>query len=699
MICSPDLPEGIDDGGKALAQAFVNGLRPPMRRNVDVWAQEERYVSSESGSPKPGKWENDYAPELIEPMRCMSFDHPARTITWKKSAQVGGSETGLNLIGSIIQDNPCPILVILPTTEEIKNWVRIKFQPMVDATPPLRERVRDIKSRDEDSSTMTFKRFPGGWLRVTGANSSSGLQMISVRVIIYEEVSEYPFDVDGRGDPVDLGHARRKAYEGREKEVFISTPGVKGSCRITKRYEESDQRIYFMPCPHCGTWQPFVWSQFDHEASPPVYICKANGCVIAETEKRAMRLKGMWIKTFPGDGAPHDYVFAEDIDKLGDRANPDVLMDGRQPGFAINALYSSTESWSELARAYHKALDGDELMKVFAQQCLGEPWEASGEAPDAEKLFDRRVQYEWRRIPPGALFLTGATDVQGNRLEWAVYAFGIGYTRWLVDKGVIEGDPNSPEPWKELTKVFEKTWLDARGKPWKVDLFGVDSGYLSQVVYRWVRSHAHTGRVYALDGRDGWKLPAIGTPVKKDVDFEGRKIGAVLLWPVGTWGLKSELYSAIGKLIKGPDTATGLWSVGTAFYGEACDKAYLEQLTAEQVIERKTRSGIVSLVWEKIKNRRNEALDIAVYCAALAHHLADGLTSEEWVALAAERSANVEDVQRDMQALWSPETVQAIVPALTAASEDRPAVKSAVADGAPADAGEDFFSGSEDPLS
>lgn len=654
MTCFQDLPTGIDLDGRSLIAAFVSGIRPPRRRSVDVWADEERYVSAESGSPKPGKWDNNYAPELIEPMHCMSFDHPARTITWKKSAQVGGSETGLNLIGSIIQDNPCPTLVVLPTTEEVKKWVRLKLQPMIDATPPLKARVRDIKSRDEDSSTTTFKRFPGGFLTVTGANSSAGLQMISVRVIIYEEVSEYPLDVDGRGDPVDLGHARRKAYEGREKEVFISTPGLKNTCRISKRYDESDQRMRFMPCPHCGAYQPFIWGQFDHEASPPVYICRANGCVITESEKRAMRLKGVWVKTFPGDGFPRDYILPQDMETLGDRINPDVLMDGRQSGFAINALYSSTESWTELASTYHKALDGDDLMKVFTQQGLGEAWEVSGEAPDAEKLFDCRVEYEWRRVPPGALFLTGAVDVQGNRLEWAVYAFGVGFTRWLIDKGIIEGDPNNPEPWNELTRVFEKTWPDGYGRPWKVDLFGVDSGYLSQVVYRWVRRHAHTGRVFALDGRDGWKLPALGTPTKRDVDFEGRKIGAVMLWPVGTWGLKSELYSAVGKMIAGPDKVTGQWPIGTAFYGQACDKAYLEQLTSEQVIERKTRSGLVSLVWDKIKGRRNEALDIGVYCGALAHHLADGMTAEDWAALAAQRGARPEAVQHDLLTLWSP---------------------------------------------
>ena len=505
---------------------------------------------------------------------------------------------------------------------------------------------------------MAFKRFEGGYLQVTGANSSAGLQMISVRVVIREEVSEYPFDVDGRGDPVDLSDQRTQGWEGREKTVDISTPGLLGTCRITKRYEASDQRKFFVPCPHCGAYQVLTEDHFDKEAVPPVYICAAHGCLIFETSKKAMRRAGTWIKTFPGDGAPGNVVEPSALEALGDRiwwpGKPDVIMDGRQPGFEFRALCNSpTKSWETIVAQYRDGLTGDEKMKVYVQQVQGDAWEATGEAPDEEKIFERRAKYEWRKVPLKALFLSGAADVQGDRLEWAVYAWGLGFTSWLIDKGVIDKDPNETEAWHELTKVYEKTWPDAYGRPWRLDAFGVDAGYLSQIVYRYVRLHASTGRMFALDGRAGWKVPFIGTPVKKDVDYQGRKIGACQLWPIGTWGVKSELYSAIEKLITGADKETGLYPPGTAFYGDACDLGYLQQLAAEQVVEKKNRSGIIELVWEKIHGRRNEGHDIAVYSRALAHHLADGMTPDEWATLAAQRGAKPEDVQRDMAALWA----------------------------------------------
>lgn len=650
-----------------LAAAFLRGIRPPRRRPVWQWAEDEREVSAESGSPQPGKWRNAYVPEMIEPMDCLSLDHPARNVVLKKSAHVGGSESGLNLIGSCIQDNPCPILVVLPTTDEMRKWVRLKLQPMIDSTKGVKAKVRAQKSRDEDGSTTTFKRFEGGFLQITGANSSAGLQMISVRIVIREEVSEYPFDVDNRGDPVDLSEQRKQGWEGREKTVDISTPGHKGTCRITKRYDASDQRVRYLPCPQCGTFQPLVWERLDREASPPVYVC-VHGCVIPESAKPGMRSRGIWIKTFLTDaeiaeGKTFPKSFEpEQLEALGDRITGRVLLDGRQPGFAINALYSPTKGWQTLIKEWREAQGVDEKMRVFTQQVLGEPWEAKGEAPDHEKLFEARAAVAWRQIPPRALFLTCGVDVQGDRLEWGVYAWGFGFTATLIDKGVIEGDPNCDPwtgPWKRLTEeVLEKTWPDMHGRKWRLDALGVDTGYLTNACYRWVRQYAATGRVFGLKGMDGWRRPPLGSPTKQDIDWAGKKLGAVLLWPVGTWDLKSEHYSALGKLLKGAAKETGEYPLGTLFYGDTCDAFYLQQVTAEQLVTRKGRNGATEQAWELMIGRRNEALDIAVYARALAHQLADGLPPERWQSLAAERGARPEDIQRDMTQLWSPPVVE-----------------------------------------
>ncbi len=207
--------------------------------------------------------------------------------------QAAKSEIGLNTIGAVIDDAPAPILLVAPTIEEQKKYVKLKLQPMIDATPSLAKKVLEQKSRDEDGSTTRFKKFRGGYLQLTGANASSGLQMISVRILIREEISEWPLDVDGRGDPMDLSLERTNFWKGREKVINLSTPGLKGTCRISARYEASDQSRYHVPCPHCEVFQTLEWDHLQFKAKTVddlatdsvAYICAANGCVIEHRQK------------------------------------------------------------------------------------------------------------------------------------------------------------------------------------------------------------------------------------------------------------------------------------------------------------------------------------------------------------------------------------------------------------------------------
>lgn len=179
---------GLADGRAVFVAAFLRAARPRRPLRVWQWAQAYRYVSPETGSPRPGPWSNDVSPRLVEVMDCLSLSDPCETVTAMKAHQLGYTDIGMNLIGSVIAGEPAPIMVVLPTDAEVRKYDRTKLGPTIRATPALRRRVVDVKSRSADGSTQSFKRFEGGFIIITGANSSTGLQMVSVRVLILEEV-------------------------------------------------------------------------------------------------------------------------------------------------------------------------------------------------------------------------------------------------------------------------------------------------------------------------------------------------------------------------------------------------------------------------------------------------------------------------------------------------------------------------------
>ena len=631
--------EGLADAYGVLAGAVAQGLIPPEALTVSEWADRERFVPAESGSPWPGRWRTDRVPYMREIMDRMTPSDPCRSIVLKKSAQVAGSEAGLNLLGYLIAHDPAPVLVVLPSLDEAYKYSATKLTPMLDATPAVAAQVRRQVRGSAESSTTSFKRFPGGFMQLTGANSSKGLQMISARVLLAEEISEWPDDVDGRGDPLDLAEHRTTAWsEMGVKLVHISTPGEVGACRIEARWQASDQREWYTPCPHCRDYVTLIWDDIGYRSATPPHGayagCPGCGAEIEAHHRSDMLADGRWVPTFQDrqEQAPGRVLSPGAVEGWRQRDT-----EGRDPGYHIWRAQSPMVAWDDIA-AMWLAIDGDpERHRVFTQQVLGQPYQADGDAPDWETLYQRREDRRLGQVPDGAVLMTGMTDVQKDRLEWGAWAWGPGMTGWYIDGGVIQGDPASAEVWRKLDEVRAKRWPVANGGEMALERMGVDSGYLSDTVYRYARGRPD---VMATDGQGDPSRPYIGTPRRVGIKHSatGKRQGSVMLWPLGTHGLKIWLYSALARTLDGPDAETGEWPRGALRFPAECDQEYFRQLTAEYLDQREDRRGRARREWRKKRGQANEQLDIAVGARAVASHLGlDRYTDEQWETLARRR--------------------------------------------------------------
>ncbi len=618
----------LHDRRRLVHTAAARGIAPETERSVAEWADAERILGPEEG-PQPGPWRTSRVPYMREIMDSLSLAHPSRRVTLMASAQIGKTAILLNLGGQCIAETPTTILWVMPSLDEAGQFNREKLEPMLANTPAVARRIKALVSRDEASSTTRLKRFTGGSLELTGANSSKGLQMRTKRVVILDEVSEFPQDVDGRGDPVAMAEARTVAWTGREKIAAASTPGLKGSCRISARYAEGSMGEYHVACPHCGHAQALAMANLRWPAGEPaaaLYHCAGCGAGIGHRHKAAMLAAGRWVHLRPELRFIH-------------------------ASYRLNALYSPFVNWAWIADKRDASKDDPKQDKVFTQQVAGEPYEPRYDLPAHDRLHQRRETWPARRIPPGVLFLAGAIDVQGDRLEWAVYGYDRDFNQWWIDGGILQGDPNLDPVWLAMDEIITRSWPDAWGKDWACEAFGCDSGYLPQRVYRWTRRHGHRGQpqVFALDGRPKWGLPPLGSPSTVDVDFNGKKIGTSVIWPVGTWDLKTELAAALRLTEMGPDDA-GAWPRGAMRFPQALSLDFFEQMTSEACVEIGNRAGFTRREWHKIRPR-NEQWDLAVYSRALARHLTASFADAEWSALAARRLGLAEALQGDLVAL------------------------------------------------
>ena len=135
------------------AALFAEFMRPPADVTVSQWADRHRLLSGKASS-EPGPWRTDRTPYLRQIMDDLSARSSVQEVVVMFAAQLGKSESGMNWLGYIIDNEPGPAMVVQPTTDMAKRFSRQRIAPMLEETPVLRCKFRDICCRDDANTTL-----------------------------------------------------------------------------------------------------------------------------------------------------------------------------------------------------------------------------------------------------------------------------------------------------------------------------------------------------------------------------------------------------------------------------------------------------------------------------------------------------------------------------------------------------------------
>lgn len=584
---------------------LFKSLKPTPLLTVSDWADKNRYLTSESAA-EPGRWKTSRTPYLRAIMDDLSPNSPITEVIVSKGVQLGFTESGLNAAGCFIDIAPCPIMYVMPTIDMSKAISESRIDPMIENSPSLREKVKPNRERDS-GNTKFVKKFPGGVLVLSGANSAASLRSRPVKLLILDEVDAYPLSVDDEGSPISLAEKRTSTFGLKRKIYKLSTPTLDQTSVIQKAFESTEQRKFFVPCPHCGQMQHLEFENLRWDNGKPetvMYYCPECGAGFEERHKTSIMDQGKWIATAP--------------------ENQTAL----RRGYHINSLYSPIGwlSWTEIATQWEEAHGDVNKLRVFVNTILGETWKEKGEAPPWENLYNRRETYRLNAPSKEVVFITVGVDVQKDRLELEVVGWCRGKRTYSLDYRVIVGDTSQPYVWDELTKVVGETWLREDGVTLPMRLMAVDTGYNTQYVYDFCRRFDVT-RVIPIKGQDKQQL-MVTAPKAIEVTSAGKKIGKVKVWNVGVSLIKSEIYGFL-KLERSED---GTIPNGYCHFPQY-NPEYFRGLTAEHLQFKVNTRGFKTYEWVK-KYERNEPLDTRVYARAAAAVLGmDRFRDEHWDAM------------------------------------------------------------------
>ncbi len=573
---------GTFDNAAALARAFQSAkqhLRPPPNLKPSEWA--ETNVKIPVGNAVPGFIRFDNAPYQREPLD-MLVDPDCYRITLMWAAQVGKTQLALCGQGYHIAMRPMSQMMMQPSQSDLQVWMNSKFNPMVDANPTIRDRLAKPRGR-EGVNNSSMKSYPGGFLMFAWSGSPKTMRGRSAPIIIADEVDGY--EGSDEGHPVALLWQRAATFGDQRKLVEISTPTLKGQSYIEKAFEAGDQRRFWVPCPHCGEHQVLDWEQVtwdgkgqdgaDQHPATARYACAHCGVLWGDGERKAAIRAGEWrgAKPFKGHASYH-----------------------------LNELYSTFRRLRDIVQSYLDKIATDDL-QTFVNVSLAQTWAETGEQADPDGLMARAESFG-APIPAGGLVLTAGVDMQQDRLEVEIVAWGHGEESWSVDYQVLWGDPLQGDVWEDLEELLSSTWLHETGAQMPVLAACVDTGGTggnTQAAYEWLRGK--TGRrIFGVKGVSGWGRPIVAAPTRKRSGQSARKVDLFL---VGVDEAKLTVMRRLSVQRPGPGFCHVPRDRGADWYS---------QLTAEKLMTRYVK-GFPVREWHQTRPR-NEALDCRVYALA-----------------------------------------------------------------------------------
>ena len=594
----------------------INGLIPmDVLMSCTEWAEKNRYLNSKITGTS-GNFSYKNAPYCREIADCFSKNSPVQQVAIMKGVQLGLTTSVIeNVIGYSIDTDPCPMMFVFPTDKDAENYKKLKIDNLIDFSN-LRGKIiagTENKNSRRTGDTQTLLEFVNGFLILASCRKGQDLRRTNVKKLFLDELDAFIDEIKNEGSPIEIAVKRTDSYiEKGRKICYNSTPILAHKSKIFEYYQKGDCRKFFVPCPHCGGMQELVFYKSDGGLYPDNKALKKGktktkpyGLMFDVKECREGNYDSVRYKCMHCGSDFYDY-HKRLIEQDGEWRATQKSKIPFYRSYHISALYSLTKPWWNIVLDFLDAGKDPKKLQSFYNLDLGLPFEdrtGGVEYQTVHRLKDETLQNNV--LPKGALFLTCAADIQRDRIECEIKAWGDRFRCWGISHRVFPGNTlDIYDPcWQEFSKVVNENW---GGKQIEIGLVDSGDGELTDTVYNFCATYG-----------DGLILPLKGF-ISRARTREKYKIvelpGYDNLYLVEVY---TDLYKNIlARYLSqeehiGDDYPDG-WFTFAAGYSDE----YFRQLTTERKVKLTTPDGLVAVKW--VQHGRNEAFDLNVYNLAAA---------------------------------------------------------------------------------
>lgn len=553
----------------------LEAFKPPERYTVSEWADNFRVLTSVSA--EPGRWRTNRTPYLKEPMDRFT-DPLIEKIVLCFGAQLGKTETELNMIGYALDQTASPVMMVYPTDTIAKFASDKRVQPMIKSVKSINDKF------DESSKLLELDFNNGNYMVLVGANSPSSLSSRSVKYLFFDEIDKYPAFAGKEADPIKLATERTKTFVDK-KIVMVSTPTVESGNIWQAFMSANERRQYYVPCPHCGVSQTLKFKQIkwpeEHNDNADMirdtayYECEHCGEHIYDKHKMEMLRSGEW------------------------RAVNESQSKVRSVSYHLSSIYSPWVTFGDVAYEFKNSKGTPATLMNFINSWLAEPWKSS-KTKSTQNMEFTQSNYPCGVVPDKAVLLIASVDVQLDHFWWEVRAYAPGVKSYLIDYG-------QASTWEDLEEIIiNREYPSEYGESRQVMKAGIDSGFRTDEVYQFCSRFPEVCiPVKGSSNHSTMAAPYTMTSLEKGV------VGGLKLYVLNTDYWKDFIFA---RMIRPADED------GTIHLYKECPQEYSDHLRSEEKQEiRNVKTGAVTVQWKPLTSHPvNHLLDTCTYNAAVA---------------------------------------------------------------------------------
>lgn len=530
-----------------------------------------------SVSAEPGRWRTNRTPYLKEPMDRFT-DPLIEKIVLCFGAQLGKTETELNMIGYALDQTASPTMMVYPTDTIAKFASDKRVQPMIKSVKSISDKF------DENSKLLELDFNNGNYMVLVGANSPSSLSSRSIKYLFFDEIDKYPAFAGKEADPIKLATERTKTFVDK-KIVMVSTPTVESGNIWQAFMSANERRQYYVPCPHCGVSQTLKFKQIkwpeEHNDNADMirdtayYECEHCGERIYDKHKMEMLRSGEW------------------------RAVNESQSKVRSVSYHLSSIYSPWVTFGDVAYEFKNSKGTPATLMNFINSWLAEPWKSS-KTKSTQNLEFTQSNYPCGVVPDKAVLLIASVDVQLDHFWWEVRAYAPGVKSYLIDYG-------QASTWEDLEEIIiNREYPSEYGEARQVMKAGIDSGFRTDEVYQFCSKFPEVCiPVKGSSNHSTMAAPYTMTSLEKGV------VGGLKLYVLNTDYWKDFIFA---RMIRPADED------GTIHLYKECPQEYSDHLRSEEKQEiRNVKTGAVTVQWKPLTSHPvNHLLDTCTYNAAVA---------------------------------------------------------------------------------